>query len=153
MDIRTRLQELDITLPTPAKAVANYVPLVVSGGFAVVSGQLPLVNGKLAATGLLGADVSIDQGVAAARACLINVLAQLDAHLDGGLDAIAQVVRLGGFIAATAGFTDHAKVMNGASDLSVDLFGDSGRHARSTVGVASLPLGAAVEVEGMFLLR
>lgn len=153
MDIHARLAELGIALPTPAKAVANYVPVVVAGGFATVSGQLPLVDGKLAATGLLGAGVTLDQGVAAARACLINLLAQLDAHLDGGLGAVARVVRLGGFIAATPGFTDHAKVMNGASDLAVEVFGEAGRHARSTVGVASLPLGAAVEVEGMFLLR
>lgn len=153
MDIRTRLAEAGIVLPPAAKAVANYVPVVVAGGMAVVSGQLPLVDGRLAATGRLGADVTAEQGLAAARACLINLLAQLDAHVEGGLEAVARVVRLGGFIAASPDFADHAKVMNGASDLAVELFGEAGRHARSTVGVASLPLNAAVEVEGMFLLR
>ncbi|HQT61221.1 MAG TPA: RidA family protein [Acidiphilium sp.] len=153
MDIRARLAATGITLPPAAKAVANYVPVVVAGGMAIVSGQLPLVGGTLAASGKLGDQVSIEDGTAAARACFINLLAQLDAHVEGGLDAVARVVRLGGFIAATASFTEHAKVMNGASDLAVEIFGEAGRHARSTIGVASLPLDAAVEVEGMFLLR
>ncbi|MHB1305076.1 MAG: RidA family protein [Acidiphilium sp.] len=152
MTARERLAELGIELPEPAKAVANYVPLVVAGGFATVSGQLPLVGGKLAATGKLGETVSVEAGIAAARICFINILAQLDAHLVDGLGSVARVVRLGGFIAAAPHFTEHAKVMNGASDLAVAVFGDSGRHARSTVGVASLPLDAAVEVEGIFLL-
>lgn len=153
MDVHDRLKQLGIELPAPAKAVANYVPVVVAGGMAVVSGQLPLVEGRLFATGRLGAGVTLDQGVGAARACFINLLAQLDAGVEGGLGAVARVVRLGGFIAATADFADHAKVMNGASDLAVAVFGEAGRHARSTIGVASLPLDAAVEVEGMFLLR
>lgn len=153
VDIRSRLAAHGIVLPPAAKAVANYVPVVVAGGMAVVSGQLPLVDGKLAATGRLGAEVSLEDGTGAARACFINLLAQIDAHVEGGLEAVARVVRLGGFIAASADFADHAKVMNGASDLAVGVFGDAGRHARSTVGVASLPLNAAVEVEGMFLLR
>ncbi|CAG4915371.1 unnamed protein product [Acidocella sp. C78] len=153
MDIRARLAETGIVLPPAAKAVANYVPVVVAGGMAIVSGQLPLVDGRLAAMGKLGDGVSIEDGTAAARACFINLLAQLDAHVEGGLDAVARVVRLGGFIAATADFAEHAKVMNGASDLAVEIFGEAGRHARSTIGVASLPLDAAVEVEGMFLLR
>lgn len=153
MDIRARLAETGIVLPPAAKAVANYVPVVVAGGMAIVSGQLPLVDGRLAATGKLGDAVSIEAGTAAARACFINLLAQLDAHVEGGLDAVARVVRLGGFIAATADFAEHAKVMNGASNLAVGIFGEAGRHARSTIGVASLPLDAAVEVEGMFLLR
>ncbi|BAJ79540.1 MULTISPECIES: RidA family protein [Acidiphilium] len=153
MDIRARLAENGITLPPAAKAVANYVPVVVAGGMAIVSGQLPLAGGKLVVTGKLGDGVTVEDGTAAARACFINVLAQIEAHVEGGLDAVAQVVRLGGFIAATADFAEHAKVMNGASDLAVEIFGEAGRHARSTVGVASLPLNAAVEVEGMFLLR
>lgn len=153
MSIRDRLTELGIELPQPAKAVANYVPLVVAGGVAIVSGQLPLVGGKVVATGLLGEGVTLDDGVNAARACFINILAQLEAGLDGGLESVALVMRLGGFIAATPTYTDHAKVMNGASDLAVAVFGDNGRHARSTIGVASLPLNAAIEVEGMFLIR
>ncbi|MBW4035847.1 MAG: RidA family protein [Proteobacteria bacterium] len=153
MSTTERLAELGIVLPTPAKAVANYVPVVIAGGFAIVSGQLPYENGQVAVTGKLGQEVDIAEGVRAARLCMINVLAQLQASLPEGLASVAQVVRLGGFIAATPFFTDAAKVMNGASDLAVAVFGDAGRHARSTIGVASLPLDGAVEVEGMFLLR
>ena len=152
MSVHERLAELGIELPKPAKAVANYVPIVIAGGFVIVSGQLPLEHGQVAVTGKLGQEVSLDAGTRAARLCFINVLAQLDAHLIGGLSSVARVVRLGGFIAATPFFADHAKVMNGASDLAVAVFGEIGRHARSTIGVASLPLDAAVEVEGMFQL-
>lgn len=152
MSVHDKLIELGITLPTPARAVANYVPIVIANGFVIVSGQLPLEHGQIAVTGKLGQDVALDAGARAARLCFINVLVQLDAHLPGGLGAVARVVRLGGFIAATPFFTDHAKVMNGASDLAVAVFGEAGRHARSTIGVASLPLDAAVEVEGMVQL-
>jgi enamine deaminase RidA (YjgF/YER057c/UK114 family) len=106
----------------------------------------------VAVTGKLGGGVTLEEGQHAARLCLINVLAQLEAGLPGGLASVKQVVRLGGFIAATPEFSQHAVVMNGASDLTVAAFGEIGRHARSTIGVASLPLGAAVEVEGMFWL-
>ncbi len=152
MSVYEKLAELGIILPTPAKAVANYLPIVIAGGFAIVSGQLPLEHGQVAVTGKLGQEVGLDAGTRAARLCFINVVAQLDANLPGGLGSVARVVRLGGFIAATPFFTDHAKVMNGASDLAVAVFGEIGRHARSTIGVASLPLDAAVEVEGMFQL-
>ncbi|MCK8783892.1 RidA family protein [Roseomonas sp. NAR14] len=147
--IDSRLAELGIVLPAPPAAVANYVPFVQSGRLLVVSGQIPLVDGKIAQTGKLGGAVSVEQGQAAARLCLINVLAQCRAAL-GDLDRIARVVRLGGFIAAGPDFTQHAVVMNGASDLAVAVFGEAGRHARSTVGVPSLPGDASVEVEGMF---
>lgn len=147
-----RLRALGLTLPTPAAPLANYVPCVVAGGLAVVSGQLPMRDGRVAAVGRLGEDVDDAAGAAAARLCLLNVLAQLAAAA-GGLDRVARVVRLGGFVACAPGFTRHAAVMNGASDLAVAVFGEAGRHARSTVGVASLPGGAAVEVEGMFALR
>jgi enamine deaminase RidA (YjgF/YER057c/UK114 family) len=147
-----RLAELGITLPTPAAPVATYVPVVIAGSIAIVSGQLPLVEGKLAVTGKLGQLVTIEEGQHAARICLINVFAQLAAALPQGLLSVKRIVRLGGFIAAAPEFTQHAVVMNGASDLAVAAFGDAGRHARSTIGVASLPLDAAVEVEGMFLL-
>ncbi len=152
MSIHARLAELGVVLPKPAAPVATYVPVVVQNGFAVVSGQLPMEAGALAVTGKLGASVDIAQGQRAARLCLINVLAQLEASLPGGLDAVARIVRLGGFIAAGPDFTDHAKVMNGASDLAVEIFGERGRHARSTVGVPSLPLDAAVEIEAMVAL-
>ncbi len=148
--IEARLAELGIVLPRPMAPVANYVPTVASGRLVTVSGQLPMQDGALAAAGRLGDGVDVEAGQAAARLCLVNVLAQLRAACGGDLDRVVRVVRLGGFIAAAAEFTQHAQVMNGASDLAVAVFGDAGRHARSTVGVASLPLGAAVEVEGAF---
>lgn len=144
--IASRLEALGITLPPAAAPVANYVAFVSHGGLLTVSGQLPLAGGRLIATGLLGGTVDLETGVEAARTCLVNVLAQVEAAL-GSLDRVARIVRLGGFIAATPDFTRHAEVMNGASDLAVDLFGERGRHARSTVGVACLPLGAPVEIE------
>ncbi|MBS0960300.1 MULTISPECIES: RidA family protein [Acetobacter] len=144
-----RLAELHITLPVPATPVANYVSYVQSGSLLVVSGQLPLVNGKLFATGKLGGAVSVETAVEAAYHSMINVIAQVKAAT-GDLSRVKRVVRLGGFIACTPEFTNHAAVMNGASDLAVKVFGDAGRHARSTVGVPSLPLDAPVEVEGMF---
>jgi enamine deaminase RidA (YjgF/YER057c/UK114 family) len=152
MSIETRLAELGIVLPTPAAPIANYVPAVRSGSLLVVSGQLCLgPDGKLAAghTGKLGGTVSPEAGVEAARLCAINIFAQAKAAL-GSLDAITRCIRLGGFINVTPGFTAIAPVMNGASDLVVAVLGDRGRHARSTIGVAELPLGAAVEVEAMF---
>ena len=148
--IDAKLAELGITLPTPAAPVANYVPFVRSGDLVVISGQLPMQDGKLAVTGKLGEGVSLEQGVAAARLAAINLIAQLKVACGGDLDRVQQVVRLGGFIAAPASFTHHAPVMNGASDLAVAVFGDAGRHARTTIGVPSLPMDAAVEVEGMF---
>ncbi len=149
--VETRLAALGITLPQAAVPVANYVPTVIAGNILIVSGQLPLHEGKLAVAGKLGGGVSPEDGIKAARYCMINVLAQVKAAL-GDLARVQRVVRLGGFIACTADFTQHAPVMNGASDLAVEAFGDIGKHARSTVGVPSLPLDAAVEVEGMFLI-
>lgn len=148
--IDAKLAELGITLPTPAAPVANYVPFVRTGELVVISGQIPLADGKVAFTGKVSEGVSLEDGVAAARLCFVNLLAQLKVACGGDLDRVQQVVRLGGFIAAPASFTQHAPVMNGASDLAVAVFGDAGRHARSTIGVPSLPLDAAVEVEGMF---
>jgi len=152
MTVADRLAELGITLPKPMAPVATYVPVTIAGSLVIVSGQLPAIDGKVAVTGKLGAGVTIEEGQHAARLCLINILAQLQTALPGGLDAITKVLRLGGFIAATPDFSQHATVMNGASDLTVAAFGEAGRHARSTIGVASLPLDAAVEVEGMFWL-
>lgn len=145
-----KLAGLGISLPTPAAPVANYVAFVRSGNLLTVSGQLCFgPDGKLVAKGRLGDGVSIEDGQKAARACAVNLLAQVKAAV-GNLDKIARVVRLGGFINSAPGFDDGPKVMNGASDLMVDVFGDKGRHARSTVGVAALPADAAVEVEGLF---
>lgn len=148
--VEQKLAALGITLHTPAAPVANYVAFVRTGNLLVVSGQVCFdADGKLVAKGKLGAGVSIDQGVAAARACAINLLAQAKAAL-GDLDKVTRVVRLGGFVNSAPDFLDGPKVLNGASDLMVAAFGDKGRHARSTVGVAALPADAAVEVEAMF---
>jgi enamine deaminase RidA (YjgF/YER057c/UK114 family) len=148
--IEKKLAELGIVLSTPAAPVANYVGFVRTGNLLVVSGQICLgSDGKLVAAGKLGAGVSIEDGQKAARACAVNLLGQLKAAL-GDLDKVVRVVRLGGFINCAPTFLDGPKVMNGASDLMVAVFADKGRHARTTVGVAALPLDAAVEVEGLF---
>jgi len=148
--IEKKLAELGIALSTPAAPVANYVGFVRTGNLLVVSGQICLgSDGKLVAAGKLGAGISIEDGQKAARACAINLLGQLKAAL-GDLDNVVRVVRLGGFINSAPTFLDGPKVMNGASDLMVAVFADKGRHARTTVGVAALPLDAAVEVEGLF---
>jgi enamine deaminase RidA (YjgF/YER057c/UK114 family) len=152
MSVLERLKELGIVLPVPAAPVAAYLPIVIAGGLVSVSGQLPSVAGKVAVTGKLGGGVSIEEGQHAARLCLINVLAQLEAGVPGGLASITRVVRLGGFIAAVPEFTQHATVMNGASELAIAAFGEIGKHTRSTIGVAGLPFDAAVEVEGLFAL-
>ncbi|AXK79755.1 RidA family protein [Pseudolabrys taiwanensis] len=148
--VEQKLASLGITLPTPAAPVANYVPFVRTGNQLVVSGQLCFgPDGKLVVTGQLGGGVSLEDGQKAARACAINLIAQVKAAV-GDLDKVVRVVRLGGFINSAPGYGDGPKVMNGASDLMVEVFGDKGRHARSTVGVAALPAQAAVEVEGLF---
>ena len=151
MSIAQRLAQLGIVLPQPAAPVASYVPVVVAGGLALVSGQLPFIDGALV-TGRLGEDVDLDLGARATRACALMILAQLNAAL-GSLERVNQVVKLGAFVNSAATFTDQPKVANGASDLMVEVFGDKGRHARSAVGVPVLPLGAAVEVDAIVALR
>jgi enamine deaminase RidA (YjgF/YER057c/UK114 family) len=150
MSIETRLAELGIVLPQPAAPVASYVPVVLTGNLAHVSGQLPFVDGALV-TGRLGEDVDLDQGGRAARACGLMILAQLKAAL-GSLDRVERIVKLGAFVSSAGNFTDQPKVANGASDLMAEVFGDAGRHARSAVGVPVLPLGAAVEVDAVVAL-
>jgi enamine deaminase RidA (YjgF/YER057c/UK114 family) len=150
-EIDARLAELGLELPAPAAPVAAYVPVVVAGGLAHVSGQLPFIDGVLV-KGRLGADVSTGEGYAAARACGLMILAQLRAAL-GSLDRVERVVKLGAFVSSTGDFTDQPKVANGASELMAELFGDSGRHARSAVGVPALPLGAAVEIDAIVAVR
>ena len=147
-----RLAELGLALPTPMAPLANYVPYVVAGPLAFVSGQLPARDGRIAYLGKVGEGITPEQGAEAARLCFLNVLAQLKAACGGDLGSVRRVVRLGGFIAAPPDFTGHATVMNGASDLAVAVFGDAGRHVRTTIGVPSLPGDAAVEVEGLFEL-
>ena len=151
MSIETRLAELGIVLPEPAAPVASYVPVVVTGNIAHVSGQLPFIEGNLV-TGRLGEDVELDLGIRAARACGLMILAQLKAAL-GSLDRVERVVKLGAFVNSAATFTDQPKIANGASDLMAEVFGDAGRHARSAVGVPVLPLGAAVEVDAIVALQ
>ena len=148
--IEVKLAELGITLPRPMAPIANYVPYVVTGNLVVVSGQVPAVDGRIAVTGRVGQGLSIEQGREAARLCFINVLVHLKAACGGELDRVTRVVRLGGFIASPPEFTQQALVMNGASDLAVAVFGEAGRHARTTIGVPALPADAAVEVEGLF---
>jgi enamine deaminase RidA (YjgF/YER057c/UK114 family) len=148
--VEQKIASLGITLPTPASPIANYVPFVQTGNLLIVSGQLCFgSDGKLVAKGQLGAGVSVEYGQKAGRACAVNLLAQIQGAL-GDLDKVARVVRLGGFINSAPGFADGPKVMNGASDLMVEVFGDKGRHARTTIGVSALPMDAAVEVEAAF---
>jgi len=148
--IDARLAELGIALPAPMQPIANYVPFVITGDLVFISGQLPTIDGKVAWTGKVGDSVTGEDAAAACRQSFINLLVHLKVACGGDLDRVVQVVRLGGFIAAVPDYTAHAVPMNGASNLAVDVFGDAGRHARTTIGVASLPLGAAVEVEGLF---
>ncbi|MCJ2188905.1 RidA family protein [Novosphingobium beihaiensis] len=150
-EIENRLTELGLTLPEPAAPVAAYVPVVVAGGMAHVSGQLPFVGGKLV-TGRLGEDVALEAGVEAAQACAVMILAQLKAAL-GSLERVERIVKLGAFVNSTGDFTDQPKVANGASELMVAVFGEAGKHARSAVGVPVLPLGAAVEVDAVVAVR
>ena len=146
-EIEQRLAALGLALPAPAAPVAAYVPVVVAGGLAHVSGQLPFVDGKLV-TGRLGENVSVEQGAQAAQACGLMILAQLKAAL-GSLARVERVVKLGAFVSSTSDFTDQPKVANGASELMAAVFGEAGKHARSAVGVPVLPLGAAVEVDAI----
>jgi enamine deaminase RidA (YjgF/YER057c/UK114 family) len=143
-----RLQELGVSLPAPATPVAAYVPCVRTGDLVYVSGQVPMVDGKPSHLGHLGDDVDLEAGRAAARTCAVNVLAALKAEL-GELSRVRRIVKVTGFVASTADFTDHPKVVNAASELFGDVFGDAGRHARAAVGVAALPLGVPVEVEAI----
>ena len=147
--IQSRLQKAGVTLPQASAPAANYVPTVTFGNILQTSGQLPLEGGSVAVTGRLGGGVSLEDGQRAARICAINVLAQAQAAL-GDLEKIARVVKLTVFVASDDAFTDQHKVANGASDFIVEILGEKGKHARSAVGVAQLPMGAAVEVEAFF---
>jgi enamine deaminase RidA (YjgF/YER057c/UK114 family) len=147
-----RLAELGLVLPEAPAPAANYVPFTVHAGLVHVSGQLPMRDGAVAITGKLGAGVSLEQGQEAARLCALAILAQARAACEGDLDRIRRVLRLGGFVASAPGFTDQPKVINGASDLLVAVLGDVGRHARAAVGVAVLPLDAAVEVDAVLAI-
>jgi enamine deaminase RidA (YjgF/YER057c/UK114 family) len=148
-DIEARLNELGITLPKPVAPIANYVPFVRSGNLLFISGQIAMGSDGII-TGTLGQDIDITTGKQAARLCAINLLAQVSSALDDDLNQVSRVVKLGAFVQSTADFTDIPHVINGASDLMVEVFGDIGRHARFAVGSSSLPMGTAVEVDGIF---
>ncbi len=151
--IQSRLQSLGITLPEAAAPAANYLPFMRSGSQLFISGQLPLGPDGLTQTGKLGMTVSVEEGQRAARQCAINLLAQAKAALEGDLERITQLVRITGFVAGAPGFIEHHLVVNGASDLLAEVLGSRGQHARAAVGVASLPLDAAVEVDAIFDVR
>ncbi|MEQ9520143.1 MAG: RidA family protein [Parvibaculum sp.] len=148
--ITARLNELGINLPKPSRAAGTYSPFVISGNLVYISGQVPLGANGLEYQGKLGAPFSAEEGKAAARLCGVNVLAQLSAALGGQLDRVKQCVKIGGFVNATPDFADHPAVVNGASDLMVEVFGEKGRHARFAIGNSSLPFNVAVEIEAIF---
>ena len=152
MTVAARLAALDITLPEPAKPVASYVSYVQTGNLVHVSGQLSNdASGGI--TGTVGVDVTPEEAAAAARLCAINLIAQIRAAVDGDLERVVRIVKLGGFVQAGPGFTAIPAVINGCSDLMVEVFGDAGKHARSAVGVYKLPLGFAVEVDAIVEVR
>ncbi len=145
--VDARLQEQGITLPEAAAPVANYVAYAITGNLCFVSGQVPIEGGQVKYAGKVGGEVSVEDGYQAARLCAINIVSQLKAACGGDLDRVKRVVKLIGFVNSGPDFTDQPKVINGASDLMVEVFGDAGKHARSAVSAAALPLGVAVEVE------
>lgn len=149
--VEARLSSLGIVLPEAPNPVANYVPFFLTGNLLFISGQISKAGDGTIISGRLGAELGVEEGRQAARASLLNILAQAKAAT-GDLDRIAQVVKLTGFVAATPEFTEHPQVINGASDLMVEILGDAGRHTRAAVGVASLPMGCAVEIDAIMML-
>ena len=152
MTIEEKLAELGLTLPQPAAPVAAYVPVVIAGGMAFVSGQVSMKDGQLI-KGRLGENMTPEEGIAAAQACGLMIVAQLKAALGGDLSRVEKIVKLGAFVSSTADFVDQPKIANGASELMVALFGEAGRHARSAVGVPVLPMGVAVEIDAIVAVR
>ena len=152
MSIDDRLAELGITLPKPAAPVASYVPAVESGGMLHISGQISVAEDGNLILGRLGEDMNLERGIDAARRCGVMLLAQIEAAL-GSLDRVERIVKLGAFVNSSPNFTDQPKVANGASELMQEVFGEAGRHARSAVGVAVLPLGVAVEVDAIVAVK
>ena len=149
-NINDRLQELNIELDEASTPAGSYVPYVISNNLIFISGQLPFINGELTVKGKLGDTVSLEDGIIMAEACAKALLSQLKSACGGNLNKVKRVVKLGGFVASTPDFTDQPKIINGASDLFVKIFGEKGKHSRFAVGVASLPLNVPVEIEGVF---
>ncbi len=152
MNIAEKLQELGLDLPSAAAPAANYVPYVVSGKHIYISGQIPFLNGEAMHQGRVGDDLTKEQGAEAAKACALNILAQANAAVDGDFSKVKRLVKLGAFVQSTPEFTDQPEVVNGASDLFVEVMGDAGRHARFAVSAAALPRGVAVEIDAVFEL-
>lgn len=152
MSIENRLSELGINLPVAPAPAGSYVPAVTAGNMVFVAGQLPSISGEVKYLGKVGKDITLEEANEGAKLCIINALAVLKAHL-GSLDKIEQIVRVGGFVNSSDGFTMQPKVINGASDFLVEVFGEKGKHARAAVGVNELPLNAAVEVEMTVLIK
>jgi len=151
--VEQRLKQLGVEIPTPAVPVANYVGFVKTGNLVFVSGQVTMQGGKPQFIGKLGREISVEQGQEAAKLCAINIVAQLKAACEGDLDRVERIVKLGGFVNSAPDFTDQPKVINGASDFMVAVFGDKGRHARAAVSAGSLPLGVAVEIDCVAEIR
>ena len=149
-DVDSKLKELNIQLDEASSPAGSYVPFVISNNLVFISGQLPFINGKLTIKGKVGDSVSLDDGIRMAEACAKALLSQLKSACGGNLNKVKRVVKLGGFVASTPDFIDQPKVINGASDLFVKIFGDKGKHSRFAVGTASLPLNVPVEIEGVF---
>jgi enamine deaminase RidA (YjgF/YER057c/UK114 family) len=152
MSIASRLTDLGVTIPDASAPAGNYVPYVIVGDMVYISGQIS-AEGKTFITGKLGAEKDVEAGAAAAKACAINLIAQLKAACGGDLDRVVRVVKLGGFVNSTPEFDQQPAVINGASDFMVAVFGDAGRHARAAVSAASLPFGVSVEIEGTFQIK
>jgi len=148
--IDQRLKELNIELDDASVPAGSYVPYIITNNLVFISGQLPFINGKLTIKGKVGDNVSLDDAVKMSEACAKALLSQLKAACNGNLDKVNKVVKLGGFVASAPNFTDQPKVINGASDLIVNIFGDKGKHSRFAVGVAALPLNVPVEIDGIF---
>jgi enamine deaminase RidA (YjgF/YER057c/UK114 family) len=149
-EIDRKLNELGIEIPEAAAPAANYVPYVKTGNLVFISGQVPFVKGELKYQGKVGSEFSTETGVECARVCALNIIAQVKAACDGDLDRVVRCVKLGGFVNCTDGFGEQPKVINGASDLMVEVFGDKGRHARFAVGTNALPMNVAVEIDAVF---
>ena len=151
--IEARLKELGITLPSQPAPAANYVPFVKVGNLVFISGQITSLNGELIFVGKVGRDFTVEEGSQAARICALNILSQLKAACEENLDTVIRCIRLGGFVNCKEDFREQSRVINGASDLMVEVFGDNGRHVRAAVGVNALPFGVAVEVEAIFEVK
>ena len=152
-NIDKRLKELNIILENPSSPAANYIPYSIVGNLVFISGQLPFKKGSIPITGIVGEDVSIDNAIEMAELCALALISQLKEACNGNLDNVKKVVKLGGFVASSKDFGDQPKVINGASDMMVKIFGDQGKHSRFAIGVSSLPRNAPVEVEGIFEIK